>query len=266
MSFIAELKRRKVFRVGVAYVVVAWPLLEVASVVLPTFNAPEWVMQLLTSLVILGYPMALILAWAFDLTPAVRVLVQATAALLLAAALAGGVYFLRAGPPVVPGTQTSLVMLPFENATGDARYDWIQAGLPNLLRTDLLQSKALRLVGENRVQDVLEGLKVADAAEFRPETLRRIGNLMGVENMVTGSLMKAGDQFRIEASVLQVGTSSISPGPPIRVEGNGEESLFTMVDELTRQIRDELGVSGAWWETDRGTTELSTRSVEALRL
>jgi len=266
MSLIAELKRRKVFRVGVAYLIVAWPLLEVASVVLPTFNAPEWAMQLVTFLVILGYPLALILSWAFDLTPAARVLVQTTTAVLFAAVLAGAVYFLRAGPPVVPGTQTSLVLLPFQNATGDARYDWIQAGLPDLLRTDLLQSKALGLVGENRLQEVLEGLKIADAAEFQPATLRRVGKLMGVEYVVTGSLMKAGDQFRIEASILQVGTSSISSGPPIQVAGKGEESLFTMVDELTRQIRDELGVSGAWWETDRGTTELSTRSVEALRL
>jgi tetratricopeptide (TPR) repeat protein len=265
MSFIAELKRRKVFRVGVAYVIVAWPLLEVASVVLPTFNAPEWAMQVFTFLVILGYPVALILAWAFDLTPVARVFAQATVAVLLVAALAGGAYFLRAGPTVFSALQASLVVLPFKNATGDARYDWIEAGLPNLLRTDLLQSKVLRLVGENRVQDVLDGLKVADAGEFRPATLRRIGNLMGVENMVTGSLMKAGDQFRIEANVLQVGTSSITPRG-LRVEGNGEESLFTMLDELTRQIRDELGVTGGWWEADRETTELSTRSVEALRL
>ncbi len=69
MSLIAELKRRNVFRVGVAYGIVGWLLVEVASVVLPTFNAPEWVMQVFTFLVILGFPLALILAWAFELTP-----------------------------------------------------------------------------------------------------------------------------------------------------------------------------------------------------
>ncbi len=69
MSLIAELKRRNVFRVGVAYAIVAWLLVEVASVVLPTFTAPEWVMQVFTFLVILGFPLALILAWAFELTP-----------------------------------------------------------------------------------------------------------------------------------------------------------------------------------------------------
>ena len=66
---IAELKRRNVFRVGVAYAIVAWLLIEVASVVLPTFKAPEWVLQVCTFLVIFGFPLALILAWAFELTP-----------------------------------------------------------------------------------------------------------------------------------------------------------------------------------------------------
>ena len=69
MSLIAELKRRNVFRVGVAYAIVAWLLIEVASVVLPTFKAPEWVLQVCTFLVIFGFPLALILAWAFELTP-----------------------------------------------------------------------------------------------------------------------------------------------------------------------------------------------------
>ena len=69
MSLIAELKRRNVFRVGATYGIVGWLLVEVASVVLPTFKAPEWVMQAFTFLVILGFPLALIVAWAFELTP-----------------------------------------------------------------------------------------------------------------------------------------------------------------------------------------------------
>ena len=70
MSFIAELKRRNVFRVGAAYGVMGWLLIEIASVLLPTFGAPEWVMKVFALLVILGLPLALFLAWAFELTPA----------------------------------------------------------------------------------------------------------------------------------------------------------------------------------------------------
>jgi hypothetical protein len=69
MSLIAELKRRNVFRVGAAYAIVVWLLVEVASVVLPTFEAPDWVMKVFTFLLILGFPLALIVAWAFELTP-----------------------------------------------------------------------------------------------------------------------------------------------------------------------------------------------------
>ena len=69
MSFIEELKRRNVFRVGIAYAVVGWLLIEVAGNILPTFNAPQWALQTITFVIILGFPLALIFAWAFELTP-----------------------------------------------------------------------------------------------------------------------------------------------------------------------------------------------------
>lgn len=69
MSFFSELKRRKVFRVAIAYAAVGWLLVEVSSVVLPTFEAPDWVQKVVTFLVVLGFPLAVALAWAFELTP-----------------------------------------------------------------------------------------------------------------------------------------------------------------------------------------------------
>jgi hypothetical protein len=69
MSLISELKRRNVFRVGVAYAIVAWLLVEVASVVLPALHLPDWALTLLVVLVVAGFPLALILAWAFEMTP-----------------------------------------------------------------------------------------------------------------------------------------------------------------------------------------------------
>src|SRR5438128_7661017 len=69
-TFLTELKRRKVYRVAVAYAIVAWLLIQAASILFPTFEAPPWVMKVFVTAVILGFPVALILAWAFDLTPA----------------------------------------------------------------------------------------------------------------------------------------------------------------------------------------------------
>ncbi len=68
-SFFVELKRRNVVRVAVVYSIVGWLLVEVASVVLPIFKAPEWILQVFTFLVILGFPLALIVACAFEITP-----------------------------------------------------------------------------------------------------------------------------------------------------------------------------------------------------
>src|SRR2546423_13259347 len=68
-SFFAELKRRNVYKVAVAYAVVGWLVIQVSSTVLPTFHAPEWVVQTLVVLVAIGFPIALVIAWAFELTP-----------------------------------------------------------------------------------------------------------------------------------------------------------------------------------------------------
>src|ERR1043166_4768551 len=68
-SFFAELKRRNVYKVAVAYAVVAWLVIQVASIVLPTFHAPEWTLQVIIALVVIGFPAALVCSWAFEITP-----------------------------------------------------------------------------------------------------------------------------------------------------------------------------------------------------
>src|SRR5437016_2604533 len=68
-SFFSELKRRNVYKVAVAYVVVAWLLIQAASIFLPAFDAPSWVMKFLITAIVLGFPIALVLSWAFEITP-----------------------------------------------------------------------------------------------------------------------------------------------------------------------------------------------------
>src|SRR5919197_241168 len=69
MNFLAELKRRNVYKVAVAYAVVAWLLIQAASILFPTFDAPPWVMKVLVAVIVIGFPLALILSWAFEITP-----------------------------------------------------------------------------------------------------------------------------------------------------------------------------------------------------
>src|SRR4029079_7470161 len=68
-SFFAELKRRNVYKVAVAYAVIAWLIIQVASIVLPTFHAPEWPLQVIIAFVVIGFPAALVCSWAFEITP-----------------------------------------------------------------------------------------------------------------------------------------------------------------------------------------------------
>src|SRR5467141_4872605 len=68
-NFFAELKRRNVYKVAVGYAVVAWLLIQAASILLPTFEAPAWVMKVFVAIVILGFPVALVFSWAFEITP-----------------------------------------------------------------------------------------------------------------------------------------------------------------------------------------------------
>src|SRR5438874_9729730 len=68
-EFFAELKRRNVYKVAIAYAVVAWLLLQAASILFPTFDAPSWVMKVFVAMIVLGFPIALVFAWAFELTP-----------------------------------------------------------------------------------------------------------------------------------------------------------------------------------------------------
>jgi adenylate cyclase len=68
-NFFGELKRRNVYKVAIAYAIVAWLLIQAASILFPTFEAPSWMMKIFVTLAILGFPIALLFAWAFELTP-----------------------------------------------------------------------------------------------------------------------------------------------------------------------------------------------------
>ena len=175
-------------------------------------------------------------------------------------------------PP--PPPRTSLALLPFQNATGDPSFDWVRTGLPSLIRSELIEAKALRLVGEGRTQEIFAALKLPDSVEPSPANTLRIAGLLGAENVLAGRLVRIADRLRIDAS-LRVAGSSTAPegalaGTPgttsIVVDGEGDRAIFKMVDDLAQRVRTQLGVAGGLLEKRRGATELTTTSVEALSL
>ncbi|HVQ33888.1 MAG TPA: hypothetical protein VMS49_08100, partial [Lysobacter sp.] len=157
MSFLAELKQRRVVRVAIVYLVVAWVSIQAASIALPAFEAPVWTLRLVILLFALGFPLALLLTWALDLTPEGIKLATGTignkrmAGISLGLiALALGWYFygqpaLRKGPaPVV--AERSIAVLPFVNMSGNPSNEYFSDGLAETTLDMLAQVPDLKVI------------------------------------------------------------------------------------------------------------------------
>ena len=170
-SFFAELKRRNVYKVAVVYAVTAWLLIQAASILLPTFEAPAWVMKVLVLAVLLGFPIAVILAWAFELTPEGikqtedadlsdkrvsknRTWIYVT---LIGAALSVALFFVgrlsapssSASPTGLP--EKSIAVLPFENQNRDPDTDYLCDGIPESIINSLSELPKLKVMSRNSV-------------------------------------------------------------------------------------------------------------------
>ncbi len=221
MSLFSELKRRNVFRVGIAYLIVAWLVLQVADLVLDNITAPEWVMQVLMLVVAVGFPLVLIFAWAFELTPeglkrdaevdrsqsitdrTGRKLDRAII-LVLVIALAYFIWERQSGTPVqtepVAAVETqaeldrSIAVLPFVNMSADADNEYFSDGLSEEL---------LNLLAK------VDGLKVAartSSFKFKGSEadITEIGQQLNVATVLEGSVRKAGNDVRITAQLIKV--------------------------------------------------------------
>jgi TolB-like protein/Tfp pilus assembly protein PilF len=222
MSLFAELKRRNVFRVAVAYAVVAWLLIQAADILLTNFGAPDWVFRSLTVLILLGFPIALLLSWAYELTPeglkrdrdvAAR---TATASgsrrrldwvfLVAMIVVIGVVAFQRTwlprstadsvGPAAAAAPARSIAVLAFDDLSPERDQGYFAEGISEEL---------LNLLAR------IDGLKVAartSSFKFRgaDADIRQIGSALNVETVLEGSVRKAGDDVRVTAQLIDVAT------------------------------------------------------------
>src|SRR5215831_15108371 len=149
INFFAELKRRKVFKVGAAYLVVAWLAIQAASIGFPAFDAPPWALRIFILVALLGFPLALILSWALDVGPdGIRLeaapignkRMAAIAAALVVLAI--GWYFV--GRPRATGADArSVAVLPFVNMSADPNQEYFSDGIAEELLNQLAQSSDL---------------------------------------------------------------------------------------------------------------------------
>lgn len=218
-TFFGELKRRNVYKVAVAYLVAGWALAQGVAQVLPVFSIPNWVIQLLVVLIVMGLPVALGLAWAFELTPeGIKRTEQVDAAaaaahkkrawlyvVIASAFVSIGLFFLgrySAAPAqntAANGSAKSIAVLPFENLSDDKQNTYFADGVQDQILTNLARVADLRVISHTTVRQYKSG---------EPRNLREIGRQLGVTHILEGSVQRAGDRLRIAAQLIDARTDS----------------------------------------------------------
>jgi TolB-like protein len=220
-NFFAELKRRKVFKVAVAYAVVSWLLIQIATQVFPFFEIPNWAVRLVVLLLILGFPVALILAWAFEITPegiklekdvspnesmkprTGRKLVGITIALAVIAAGLFAFQLLRqkmpmTSAPAVTPPERSIAVLPFENLSDDKANAYFASGIQDEILTKLAAIPDVKVI--SRVS--------TEKYRSHPEDVKKVASELGVATILEGSVQKSGDNAHINVQLIDARSDS----------------------------------------------------------
>jgi len=162
-----------------------------------------------------------------------------------------------------PSDKPSLAIMYFKNNTGDKNLDHWRTMLANLLIADLAQSKYIKILGEDRLINILSQLNQLDAQTYSSDVLKQVALSGGVNHVLQGAYAKAGEEFRINVTLQEARTGDLIGSES--VAGKGEGSIFTMVDELTRRIKADFKLSKTEIaaDIDKEIGKITTSSAEA---
>ncbi len=252
-NIFTELKRRNVYKVAVAYAVVGWLLIQVATQVFPFLDIPNWAIRFVIFVTALGFPVALIIAWAFELTPEGIKRTEAAdaarqhsrggvwiAVVLIAAALSLGLFLLGrytartltpqlSRPAVAVNPQKSIAVLPLVNTSGDPSNEYFSDGLSEELIAVLAKIPDLKVIG--RSSSFLFKGKSDDS--------KAIGEKLGVAHLIEGSVRKQGDRVRIVAELINA-----ADGRSLWSETYDRElkDVFAVQNEIATAVADQMKV------------------------
>src|SRR5438477_7819010 len=191
-KFFSELKRRKVYRVAVAYAVLGWLLIQIATQVFPFFEIPTWAVRLVIVALVLGFPVALLLSWAFDLTPSG---IKRTDEVEEAKAPAPVTI---AKSPVAPPPEKSIAVLPFENFSDDQQNTYFADGIQDDILSSLAKVADLKVISRTSVRQYGTGAR----------NLREIGAALGVAHILEGTVRRAGNRVRVNSQLINARTDA----------------------------------------------------------
>jgi TolB-like protein/Tfp pilus assembly protein PilF len=256
-GFFGELKRRNVYKVAVAYAVVAWLLIQIATQVFPFFEIPNWAVRLVVLLLILGFPVALILSWAFEITPegikresevapgqaiarqTGRRIVGVTIVVAIIAAGLLAFQLLRSKSPVATVSPTtapsaaakiqpkSIAVLPFENRSEDKANAYFAEGIQDEILTRLSKIADLKVISRTSTQRY----------KSAPENLSEIARQLGVAHILEGSVQKNGDAVRVNVQLIKAANDSHMWADTF---DRKLTDIFSVESEVAKAIADQL--------------------------
>jgi len=222
-DFFAELKRRNVYKVALAYIVAGWALSQGIAQVLPVFNVPNWIIRLIVLLIIIGLPIALALAWMFEITPQGIKRTETADAMLTSARqkqrawiyvvvvsglLSIGLFLLGRYTAQTPREsetaagaallQKSIAVLPFENLSGNPENAYFTQGIQEEIVTRLAKIADLTVISRTSTQHF----------KSSPENLAQVAKQLGVANILEGSVQRSGDQVRVNVQLIKAATGA----------------------------------------------------------
>ena len=274
INFFAELKRRNVYKVAVAYAVVGWLLVQVATQVFPFLEIPNWVVRLVITLVAIGFPIALVIAWAFEMTPEglkrtedVDLTTSARGprkhvwilVVIVGAALSIGLFFIgrytgrNSGSPIraeLPAK--SIAVLPFENLSRDPDNAYFVDGIQDEILTRLSKISALKVISRTSTTRYAS----------HPANLREIARELGVVNILEGSVQRAEGAVRVNVQLIEAEKDSHLWA---ETYDRDIKNIFSVESEVAQNVADALRARLLPEETAR-VASVPTKNPEAYDL
>jgi TolB-like protein/tetratricopeptide (TPR) repeat protein len=269
MSFFKELKRRNVIRAAIAYAIVAWILIEITSTVFPILNLPEWTVTLVTALLLIGFPVALIFAWAFEMTPegikresevdrseSVTHVTGRRLDFVIIGVLAIAVavfaidkFVLNSDMPSVGSeSQPSIAVLPFVDMSPNKDQEYFSDGISEELLNQLTKLRGLHVAGRTS----------SFSFKGKDDDLRVIAEKLNVAHILEGSVRKAGDRVRITVQLVKA-----SDGYHLWSQTYDRDlnDIFAIQEETAKAVADALSITLGVGDAALNTG--STRNFEA---
>ena len=201
-GFFEEVQRRKVYRVAAAYIIAAGFIIQIGSAVFPAWELPNWAFRLVVVLLLIGFPIALILAWAYDVTPQG---IQATARVpgahrrrnLILLVVTGAIISTAAGFFLLPRASArkidkSVAVLPFQNLSDEKANAYFAEGIQNEILTKLATVRDLKVISRTSTAKY----------QSKPDNLKTVAQELGVSTIVEGTVQRAGDKVRVNVQLI----------------------------------------------------------------